>query len=143
MVIVELLVLGLVTFMDNCPPIDGVVVSWTIVHEIKYLSLSMNNSKISWTIAKFQKIFAMSNLNCISKVHRGQRNDNPDNGCTIVHESYKAPGFMQISIDTVTTNLKLHATLANIDKQVFKKIWKIYSIFLFCNVILQRYSSKF
>ncbi len=47
--------MGLVTFMDNCPPIDGVVVSWTIAHEIKYFSLFMDNLKIWWTIAKFLK----------------------------------------------------------------------------------------
>ena len=40
--------------MDNdCPPIDEVVVSWTIAHEIKYFSLLMDNLKIPWTILKF------------------------------------------------------------------------------------------
>ena len=73
--------------MDNCPPIDGVVVSWTIVHEIKYFSLFMDNLKIWWTILKFggqlgnfKKNFTMSNLNCISKFHGQLRNlmDNHD-----------------------------------------------------------------
>jgi hypothetical protein len=43
--------------MDSCPPIDGVVISWTIVHEIQYFAFSMDNSEISWTIRKFHGQF--------------------------------------------------------------------------------------
>ena len=45
-IFMELYNMGLVAIMDNCPPFDGVVVSWTIVHEIRYFSFFMKNCKI-------------------------------------------------------------------------------------------------